>query len=71
MMIIRAEKETGRAAIHTVNVSAFETPAEANLVDALREYAKPFISLVAEENRSIIGQIMFSPVRLSDMPILR
>lgn len=63
-------KEIG-AAVHAVNVSAFETPAEANLVDALREQAQPFISLVAEDNGAILGHIMFSPVSLSGHPALR
>ena len=35
-MLIRAEQDTDRAAVYAVNASAFETPLEANLVDALR-----------------------------------
>jgi putative acetyltransferase len=46
-------------------VSAFETPAEARLVDALREQAESVISLVAEASGRIVGHIMFSPVSLS------
>ena len=51
-----------------MNVSAFETPAEANLVDALREQAQPLVSLVAEDNGAVVGHIMFSPVSLSGHP---
>jgi putative acetyltransferase len=70
-MLIRAEKENDREAVHAVNVSAFETPSEANLVDALREQAKPNISLVAEDNGEVVGHIMFSPVSLSGYPDLK
>ena len=54
-----------------MNTSAFETAAEANLVDALREQAHPVVSLVAEEGGEVIGHIMFSPVSLSGHPELR
>jgi putative acetyltransferase len=63
-MQIRAEKEEDWAIIQTVNESAFETPAEASLVVALREQARPVISLVAEDGGAILGHIMFSPVGL-------
>lgn len=64
-MLIRADQAGDRAAVHTVNLSAFETPAEADLVDALREQAEPIVSLVAEDHGAIVGHIMFSPVFLS------
>lgn len=70
-MLIRVEKETDLAGVHDVNVSAFETSAEANLVGALREQAKPIVSLVAEDNGVIVGHIMFSPVSLADNPNLK
>ena len=58
-------------AVHAVNVSAFETPLEADLVDALREQARPLVSLVAEDDRALVGHIMFSPVSLSGNPALK
>ena len=64
-MLIRTEEPKDRAAVHAVNVSAFETPAEADLVDALRKEAYPIVSLVAEQDGAIVGHIMFSPVTLS------
>lgn len=70
-MLIRAEQQKDWAAVHAVNVSAFDTPAEANLVDALREQAHPLISLVADDNGKILGHIMFSPVSLPGDPELR
>ena len=70
-MIIRPEKENDRDAVFTINASAFETPSEATLVDVLREHAQPVVSLVAEENRNVVGHIMFSPVVLSENPDLK
>jgi len=70
-VLIREEKESDWPEVFTVNQAAFDTPAEANLVDALREQCRPIISLVAEEDRTIIGHIMFSPVRLSGHPDVR
>ena len=64
-MLIRAEKEKDRAAVHALNASAFETPAEAGLVDKLRVQAQPIVSLVAEHAGAVIGHIFFSPVTLS------
>jgi putative acetyltransferase len=64
-MIIRLEEVEDFQAVRTVNVSAFETPAEANLVEVLRNEAHPYISLVAEQDGGIVGQIMFTPVTLS------
>ena len=70
-MLIRAEERRDWAAVHAVNVSAFETPAEANLVDALREQAQPLVSLIAEDNGAIVGHIVFSPVSHSGHPALK
>lgn len=62
---IREEKEGDIAGIRDVNCAAFETDTEANLVDALRESGTAVISLVAEEQGSIVGHILFSPVTMS------
>jgi len=70
-MLIRIEEKKDQTAVRAVNLSAFETSAEANLVDALREQAHPCISLVAEDNGEIIGHVMFSPVSLAGHPNLR
>ena len=69
-MLIRPEKESDRDAVFAVNKSAFITPAEATLVDVLRDEARPVVSLVAEENGKVVGHIMFSPVFLSGHPDL-
>ena len=70
-MIIRAEKKTDRKAVYALNVGAFETQAEARLVDALREQAHPVVSLVADDDGEVVGHIMFSPVSLSGNPDLK
>ncbi len=70
-MLIRAEEERDWTAVRAVNLSAFETPEEANLVEALRQQAQPLVSLIAEDNGAIVGHIMFSPVSLSGHPALR
>lgn len=66
MTEIRAEREADGQAVHGVNESAFETGAEASLVEKLRASARPLISLVAVEDNAIVGHILFTPVTLSD-----
>jgi putative acetyltransferase len=64
--VVRLREERGEdcAAIHEVNRRAFPTSAEADLVDALRGAARPWISLVAEIEDQIVGHILFTPVRV-------
>jgi putative acetyltransferase len=62
MIIIRAEKTEDRDAIHRVVELAFGQRGEADLVDALRENAKTYISLVATVDKQVVGHIFFSPV---------
>jgi putative acetyltransferase len=70
-MRIRIEEERDWPGVRVVNESAFETSAEAELVAALRSQAVPVVSLVAEDEGSIVGHIMFSPVTLSGHPDLK
>ncbi|HMC54572.1 MAG: GNAT family N-acetyltransferase [Acidobacteria bacterium] len=67
-MNIRPEREADTPAIRRVNLAAFETSKEAELVDALREQAAPLVSLVAEDAGAIVGHILFSPVTLIGHP---
>ena len=53
-----------------MNVSAFGTTAEADLVDALCERAAPIISLVADDDGVIVGHILFTPMTLDADPEL-
>lgn len=70
-MLVRNEEERDFPAVRAVNASAFETVAEANLVDTLRRQTEPVVSLVAEDNKAVLGHIMFSPVSLSGHPELK
>ncbi len=65
-MNIQKEKDFDKEKIWKVNAEAFETEAEANLVNTLRDSGIPFISLVAEEDEEIVGHILFTPVELID-----
>jgi len=68
--VIRLEEQNDWSAVHSVNLAAFSTAAEAHLVDVLREQARPHVSLVAEDNGIVVGHILFSPVSLSGHPAL-
>jgi putative acetyltransferase len=65
---IRAETREDLPGIRAVNLAAFETAAEANLVDALRQQAQPIVSLVAVADDLVMGHILFSPVTLLPYP---
>jgi len=70
-MHIRPERPTDIPGIRAVNLAAFETSTEADLVDALREQAEPIVSLVADDGEAIVGHILFSPVTLTAHPELQ
>ena len=70
-MIVRSERPGDVAAIRGVNLAAFASRGEADLVDALRGQARPIVSLVADDAGSITGHILFSPVTLSGSPDLK
>lgn len=59
---IRAENASDVHAIHTLHAASFPTPAEAQLVDALRASDRLHISLVADEDGHVVGHVAFSPV---------
>jgi putative acetyltransferase len=61
---IRPEALEDRPRIRTVTSRAFGQPDEAALIDALRQEARPFISLVATEHDELVGHISFSPVTI-------
>ena len=62
MITIRAEETKDRAAIRRVVELAFGSQSEADLVDALRANAIPYISLVGIVDEQVAGHICFSPV---------
>ncbi|MDC0308041.1 MAG: N-acetyltransferase [Planctomycetaceae bacterium] len=64
MTHIRSESAIDYDAVRYLNTAAFETDAEAGLVDALRDQCESIISLVAEKDDLLAGHILFSPVTL-------
>ena len=66
MFDFRYEKSQDIAGIRKVHESAFETRAEADLVDVLRDNKAHVISMVAVRDNRIIGHILFSPVTLEN-----
>lgn len=62
MIAIRKEEEKDYSQVREVLRAAFPSPAESQLVDALRENDKAVLSLVAVHGEEILGHILFSPV---------
>ena len=60
-MNIRLERQEDAAAVRVVNEVAFGQPAEADLVDKLRQSGAETVSLVAEDV-DVVGHILFTPV---------
>lgn len=65
MLSIRPEGPEDATAVSDLNRHAFETDAEARLVDELREAEPSIVSLVASLDDTIVGHILFSPVTIS------
>ena len=61
MIIIRIEKSEDVLQVRKINEQAFETSAEANIVDILRQTCPNSLSLVAEDENCVVGHILFSP----------
>ena len=64
-LVVRSERPPDHAAIHAVNVLAFERPDEADLVTALRDTGALAISCVAELDGSIVGHVALSPIAVA------
>jgi putative acetyltransferase len=65
-MVIRAETPEDVATIRAVNVAAFPSSAEADLVDRLRSDSDLILSLVAEQGGTIAGHVGFSRMGVDD-----
>ncbi len=61
MISIRPEQPRDIAAVRAINQAAFDEPAEANIVDLLRDACPDAVSLVAVEDDRVLGHIFFSP----------
>jgi putative acetyltransferase len=63
-IIVRPETSEDYDAVRLVNLAAFDTSVEADLVDAMREEPEyvPELSLIAELDGQIVGHALFSEV---------
>ena len=64
MIDIRTETKQDHRAVWLVNEKAFGQRNEADLVDALRASARPYVSLVTVVDDRVVGHIFFSPVSI-------
>jgi len=67
-MLIRDEEPKDREAVREIVAAEFDTGPEADLIDELREEARPIVSLVADEGGEAVGHVLFSPVTLAGDP---
>jgi len=61
MIIIREENSEDIETTRKSNEEAFGQPAEAEIVDKLREACENLLSLVAVQGGEVVGHILFSP----------
>jgi putative acetyltransferase len=66
MILIRHEIPEDVPLIHSVIVQTFKRDAEARLADKLRRSCADCLSLVAEDNGTIVGHVMFTPVHIKN-----
>ena len=62
MITIRTERPEDYTEVRRINELAFGRPAEADLVDKLRQACAEAVSLVAEDHDLVVGHILFTPV---------
>jgi putative acetyltransferase len=62
MITIRPEKPEDIPSVRIINERAFGQPAEADIVDKLRQNCPEALSLVAEDEGYIVGHILFTQV---------
>jgi putative acetyltransferase len=66
MVTIREEEVRDIGAIRNINEAAFDGPAEANVVDKLRQVCDECSSVVAVDGDEIVGHVMFSPATIEN-----
>jgi putative acetyltransferase len=66
MISIRQEKPEDIPLIYSVHEQTFKRDAEAKLADKLRQTCADHLSLVADDNGTIAGHIMFTPVLIKN-----
>jgi putative acetyltransferase len=67
MEFIRREQSTDGPGVRRVLEAAFPTAAEADLAERLRRSGKAVIALVAEDEGSIVGYVVFSPLAIEPL----
>lgn len=70
-LIVREESPADAEAVENVLTAAFDTAAEASIVDTVRGAKEALFTLVAELDGLVVGHIMFSPVTLDLHPDLK
>lgn len=62
-IVLRQEVPADIPAIYNLTSTAFGRNAEAGLIDRLRDSGDHALSLVAEENRQVVGHVLFTPLQ--------
>ncbi|MCD2186181.1 GNAT family N-acetyltransferase [Actinomycetospora soli] len=72
MWIARAERPEDRSAVRAVNLAAFPTAGEADLVDALRADAEGWVDLsfVALDDGAVVGHALLTRCHVDGAPAL-
>lgn len=68
MIVVRRERPGDEAGVRAVNLAAFDTPMEADLVDALRAQADGYRGLAACDGDEVVGHVAFTPVSVAGAP---
>lgn len=71
MIVIRHEKPEDIPLISSVHEQAFKRDAEARLADKLRQACADHLSLVADDNGTIAGHILFTPVLIKNDKVIQ
>jgi putative acetyltransferase len=64
---VRPESPGDVQAVRALLLAAFESPAEADLVDALRANARPYFALVAVADEEVVGHVAFTSLAFEPM----
>ena len=66
MVHIRPEKSEDLPPVNSLIIEAFKRDTEARLVDRLRRASADYLSLVADDNGTIVGHLMFTPATITN-----
>lgn len=68
MITVRQERSSDQAGVRAVHLGAFETPMEADLVDALRSEVPGYLGFVACDGDAVVGHVVFTPITVAGAP---